>query len=133
MGTILLVLLIILIAGSNLCFTSSENLPKIIIGREISNKTEISLQKGERFIILLETRLSTGYDWEIKQPIPECIQIIEDFILYKEVKKPEVGGYEFHLFKLKAKKRGSGILIFQYKRKWEKKSLKTREIKVYIK
>ncbi len=133
MGTILLILLIVLTAGNNLCFTSSENELKIIIGREISDKTEISLQKGEKFIILLETRLSTGYDWEIKQPVPECIQIIEDFILYKEVEKPKVGGYEFHLFKLKAKKKGSGTLIFQYKRKWEKKSLKTREIKIYVK
>ncbi len=109
----------------------SDEYLKMYVGKEYREAERIFVKKDDVLIVLLETYLSTGYDWKIKKPLPEGVKILEDFILYKEQKKEMEGGGEFHLFKLKVSK--NCTITFQYRRKWEKEPLETKKLIISVK
>ena len=97
-----------------------------------SSETVI-IKEGKTVTFLLETQLGTGYDWKLKKPIPPIIELIEDSILSKQLDLPVVGGSESRLFKFRTIKKGNGILIFQYKRNWEKNINPLKTLKINVK
>lgn len=94
----------------------------------------VTLREGTIVTFLLETKLSTGYDWKLEQPASSVIEVLEDSAVSKKPDLPVLGGSENHLFKFRAVKKGNAILTFLYKRSWGKNidPIKTLNIKVVV-
>jgi predicted secreted protein len=94
----------------------------------------VAIREGVSVTFLLETQLSTGYDWELEKPVSAIVEVIDDSVSGKEPDLTVMGGSENHLFKFRAVKKGNAILTFLYKRSWEKNMdpLKILKIKVVV-
>ena len=83
--------------------------------------------------VKLETQLGTGYSWKAVEFNAGLLEFLEDSVVKPSGEKL-VGTKEHHLFRFKAKAKGTTALKMHYSRQWEKDvpPLKTYEIKVQI-
>jgi inhibitor of cysteine peptidase len=83
--------------------------------------------------VKLETQLGTGYSWKAVKFNAGLLEFLEDSVVKPSGEKL-VGTKEHHLFRFRAKAKGTTALKMHYSRQWEKDvpPLKTYEIKVQI-
>jgi inhibitor of cysteine peptidase len=87
---------------------------------KIIDSTDISQVKpGENFLIVLESNPTTGYSWELSQPLNKnYIKLINAKYVSAESRLSGAAGKEVWTFK--ALKPGETLISFSYLRSWEK-------------
>jgi inhibitor of cysteine peptidase len=81
-------------------------------------ETEIEAEKGTKFVVVLESNPTTGYQWQLAQPADESV--VELVSTEYEKKGSEIGSGGTDLWTFKAKGVGNTKLDFVYVRPWEK-------------
>lgn len=97
--------------------------------------TKVESNKSEYIdgdTIILKGNPSTGYSWECVESVPGLVKIEESTVYLGE--KDVVGAPSLFKFKLKPVKDGSELLIFMYRRSWEKSApVKSLQFNVTVK
>jgi inhibitor of cysteine peptidase len=74
---------------------------------------------GKMFTVTLESNASTGYSWEIAEPLDETkVKLVES--LYNAAKTDRVGAAGVELWVFKAVGAGETTISMKYVRPWEK-------------
>lgn len=82
--------------------------------------------------IVLEGNASTGYSWECVESVPGLVTIEENTVSLGS--ENMVGAPSLYKFKLIPVKDGDELLIFMYRRSWEKSApLKSKQFNVSVK
>ena len=86
---------------------------------------------GESFEVRLEASKTSGYSWTVSLPL-KSLQIIG--LISEDVKQQasSVGSSSVQSFKFEARSPGNVILIFKYRRSWEKDTPPRYERKYYV-
>ncbi len=90
--------------------------------------TEIVVEAGETFEIVLEGNFTTGYRWELQQQL-DAISLISD---ETRAGGGAPGSPGTQHFKLVAESGGRYSLAFAYRRPWEDTNLEERRIDVQV-
>ncbi len=103
--------------------------------REYSDSTSaIDVKVGKEFVLSLSSNRTTGYQWQLAEPLDETILELKDS-KYKapETKRVGAGGQE--VFTFKAVGKGETNISLKYVRSWEKdvppEKSKTFSVTVY--
>ena len=100
-----------------------------------TNGNAIQAKAGEEFTITLESNRTTGYGWELAQPLDESIVKLagSDYKAPQDVRMVGQGGEEVWTFK--AVDKGTTQISMKYVRSWEKDTppAKTQEYTVTVK
>lgn len=109
------VIFIILLCGGLVILSPAQAQPK----QYQYPPRPIEASPGEEFIIILTANWTTGFSWQLAQPVNESIVTV----LRTEYKPSEPvldgsGGKEFWTFRAKAA--GTTTISFKYARPWEK-------------
>ena len=72
---------------------------------------------GENLTIRLEVNASTGYQWQLEEPIPASVTLISSDVEASDARR--VGAAGTQVIVLAARTRGSGTLVFALRRSWE--------------
>jgi predicted secreted protein len=91
--------------------------------------TEIAVEAGETFEVVLEGNFTTGYRWELERR-PDAITLVSDE-MRAGGDAPGSAGTQ-HL-KLVGESSGSYSLLFAYRRPWEDSKLDERLLNVQVK
>ncbi len=79
----------------------------------------VEVTAGKMFTLTLESNPSTGYQWEIVQPLDETkVKLVEQ--LYNAAKTDRVGAAGVELWVFKAVAPGETTISMKYVRPWEK-------------
>jgi predicted secreted protein len=79
----------------------------------------IEAKVGERFTVAIPEQAGLAYTWSLEASPPEnTIELVKEE--FDQVGEGGIGGAANHLFIFKAKKAGSGALVFHYMRGYEK-------------
>jgi inhibitor of cysteine peptidase len=107
--------------------------PVVTIITEMDNGREIVVPLDSVIEVKLETRLSTGYSWNVVEFNAQLLEFLEDSVVRTPGERL-VGTKEHHLFRFRTKAKGCTALKMNYHRQWEKTvpPLKTYEIKLEI-
>jgi predicted secreted protein len=95
--------------------------------RSFRDPTEIVVEAGEAFEIVLEGNFTTGYRWELRQQ--------SGISLISEEMRPggdAPGSAGTQHFRLEAESGGRHSLAFAYRRPWEDANLEERRIDVRV-
>lgn len=108
-------ILIILLCGGLVMISSAQAEPK----QYQYPPKPIEVAPGEEFVIVLKANWTTGFSWQLAQPVNESVITV----LRSEYKPSEPvldgsGGREFWTFRAKAA--GTTTVPFKYVRTWEK-------------
>jgi predicted secreted protein len=96
--------------------------------RSFRDRTEIAVQVGEVFEIVLGGNFTTGYRWELTQQ-PDAISMMSDE-MRAHGEAPGSAGTQH--FQLAAESGGRFLLEFSYRRPWEDASADERRIEVQV-
>jgi predicted secreted protein len=96
--------------------------------RSFRDPTEIVVEAGETFEIVLEGNFTTGYRWEL-QKLVDAIALESDEM---RAGGDAPGSRGTQHFKLAAKSDGRYLLEFAYRRPWEDTNLDERRIDVEV-
>jgi len=77
-------------------------------------------KKGDTFTIALPSNPTTGYKWQLAQPLAVKSIVGISKSEYKPKKTGLIGSGGTQVFTLRARRQGTIHLIFEYKRPWEK-------------
>jgi len=81
----------------------------------------IEAKKGERFTISIPEVAGTAYSWDlVASPPEETVQLVATEVGRPAEAEGMYGGPQIRFFIFKAKKPGSGALVFHYMRVFEK-------------
>ena len=91
----------------------------------------VKAKVNTKFLIQLESRLSTGFSWKLIE-YPEYLSIVQEGVKTEE--KNKTGGIDIQEFILKSSEKGEFTITFQYGEHWKKKPKyeKASKIKVVI-
>ncbi len=79
----------------------------------------VEVAAGKMFTLTLESNPSTGYQWEISQPLDETkVKLVES--LYNTPKRDRVGAAGVELWVFRAVGSGQTTISMKYVRPWEK-------------
>ncbi|MEI6832327.1 MAG: protease inhibitor I42 family protein, partial [Candidatus Omnitrophota bacterium] len=88
---------------------------------ELKQAKVIKVQLGQNFTITLEANKTTGYEWQLANPLDESmVQLISSEYLTRKTKLLGVGGKQ--VWVLKALKTGKMTISFKYIRPREKEN-----------
>lgn len=128
LNTLLLITMIFLTG----CFTSKE----IYVNASVSGN-QIELKKGQTLVVTLKSNPTTGYQWEIIEPVEPFMQQKgkAEFEPSEAGDRPRSGRGGKEIFRFKTKKRGETTLKLVYHRPWEEEvePLKTFTLKIKVK
>ncbi|MGB1204306.1 MAG: protease inhibitor I42 family protein [Chitinophagales bacterium] len=115
-----------------ICKTKSDNLKQEksdILGKTETKKVEV----GKDFEIKLKANVTTGYQWFLDEKYDKNIVSLlkQDYVADKTA-QPMVGSGGTAIFSLKAKKKGTTNLKFEYKRFHEKTATETKIYNIEI-
>ncbi len=113
-----------------------DNMNKTVMLDITSNGKEVELKVGDELQIELEGAGGTGYWWYFDKLDSGLLELIsEETRSIRDQGKEMVGGPVIGIWKLRAKKPGSGVIRMKYFRSWEDsdKAVKQFEISVVIK
>lgn len=88
-------------------------------------------KKGDRFTIELPSNPTTGYKWQLAQPLAVKSIVGISKSEYKPKKTGLIGSGGTQVFTLRARRQGTIHIIFEYKRPWEKDT-EPAEIKEFV-
>jgi len=124
----LLLLAMIFLTG---CFGSKE----IYVNTSVSGD-QIELKKGQTLVVTLKSNPTTGYQWEIIEPVEPVMQQKGkvEFEPSKADDRPRSGKGGKETFRFKTKNRGETTLKLVYHRPWEEEvePLKTFTLKIKV-
>ncbi len=83
-----------------------------------SAATDITVKQGERFTIALDGNRTTGYQWQLAQPLDTAIVTLIGSSYQPAGNVPGAGGREVLTFQTQGK--GSATIDLEYVRPWEK-------------
>jgi len=102
-------------------FSFAENVPV----------NTINVMQGEEFKITLESNRTTGYQWQLAQPLDSSmVEFIASEYLNKDGRVPGQGGEEIWSFR--AVDPGKTEIYFKYVRPWETDELPAKEEKFVV-
>jgi len=93
---------------------------------------KLRVKPGQTFNISLKSNPSTGYMWQIQNPIDKTKLVIINKI-FSPGKKNLAGSPGKEVWKFKALKKGTIFIEFAYKRSWENQIAKRETYAVAIK
>jgi predicted secreted protein len=96
--------------------------------RSFRDPTEIVVEAGETFEIVLEGNFTTGYRWELQQGL-DGVSLISDEM---RAGGDAPGSAGTQHFKLAVESDGRYSLVFAYRRPWEDSNLDERRIDVQV-
>jgi predicted secreted protein len=96
--------------------------------RSFRDQTEIVVEVGEVFEIVLEGNFTTGYRWDLTER-PDAISLISDEM---RAGSEVPGSPGTQHFQLSTESGGSYSLVFSYRRPWEDASADERRIDVRV-
>ena len=93
--------------------------PPLAVGIDYSGKT-IQLYEGQALIVTLESKPTTGFQWELVEITEDILKKNTDEYIAPEQKEPPIagaGGEERWIFQ--ALKPGTGQISMEYNQPWE--------------
>ena len=120
---------------ANPTYGSWQSHPEVFFVRSgESTGMRIDAKVGQKFIIVLDSNPTTGYDWEFSGLVPESPVMVQDDVFLPEA-PGRMGAGGKKLFWFSADKAGITTLNFEYKRSWEKNvpPLKMKSFEVNVK
>jgi inhibitor of cysteine peptidase len=107
------------ILGGTLMATD-ESKEKAIFAVSQGSETRISVKTSQDFCLKIESNPSTGYGWELDQPLDETM--LE--LVGRDVEQPRAstmaGAPQFEIWAFRALKTGETTIFLKYVRPWEK-------------
>jgi len=91
----------------------------------------IKVRPGHTFSISLKSNPSTGYMWQIQNPIDKTLLIIVNKTFAPQ-KRKLAGSPGKEVWRFKALKKGTIFIEFAYKRSWEKEIVKRTTYSIVI-
>lgn len=128
-GSVLLLTLLVALTVATGCSPQQQEV-KASIG---DNGREMQLKKGQPLVVTLEANPTTGYSWEVAEPLDEQV--------LRQVGEPEfkaesdlVGAGGVQILRFEALNAGQTALKLAYRRSWEKdvEPLNTFSIQVVV-
>lgn len=94
-----------------------------------AQENKISVNAGKNFMIELKSNPTTGYKWQLAEPLNErIVKLVSSDYLAPNTNLVGAGGKEIWIFK--AVKKGEAKIILDYLRPWEK--VKPEIMNVYL-
>ncbi len=107
--------MILILAGFALIIAGCAEKPSMIVTAQ-QNDSQIKIAKGAVFQVKLESRLSTGYGWELVSGTTIVTLRGKPDVVTEE--KDKTGGIDYEIFNFRADSPGETILVFNYRRPW---------------
>jgi predicted secreted protein len=92
---------------------------------------KITVKKGQRFVLTLESNRTTGYEWFAIFDT-SVISVISQKYVPSSLSPTVMGSSGKDIFAFKSLAKGTTTLKMLYKREWEKKPLKVRKYLINI-
>jgi predicted secreted protein len=86
---------------------------------------DLSVKRGDKFKIEVESNLSTGYGWHIISFNEDILKLISSEFVAKLTN--QIGSSGIERFNFEAKKAGTTSVQMVYKRAWEEQAMKLKE------
>ncbi|MEI8349296.1 MAG: protease inhibitor I42 family protein [Candidatus Omnitrophota bacterium] len=106
----------------------------VLFGKETRSPVEIiTIEPGNRFMIKLESNRTTGFQWQLGQPLDKSkLQLLRTEYITSNPKI--IGGEGKEVWVFKALAPGRAVIVFKYVRPWEKEESepKTKSFVVLI-
>ena len=96
--------------------------------RSFRDQTEIAVEVGEIFEVVLGGNFTTGYRWALTER-PDAISLVSDEMRASGAAPGSAGTQHFRLV---AESGGRFSLVFSYRRPWEDASSDERRIDVHV-
>ena len=96
-------------------------------------QASVHLNKGEELTVKVETNPSTGYDWHMSNPLPECISLKSTAFEQKtKSERPLMGAPSIKVLKFTATDVCSGVINLKYNRPWDELDDSTASITIHV-
>ncbi len=99
--------------------------------RNPSDPHRITVKPGQTFKIKLEANPTTGFTWQMQNPIDKSLLTVLNKSFTAKGKSAGSPGEE--VWQFKALKKGTIFLTFAYRRSWESEVQKRESYTIYIK
>lgn len=101
--------------------------------REQDNGRTVTIARGSRFAIELESNPSTGFNWDIAEPLPVSVDLTSQG-RSGGISGEQVGTPGHQRFDFTAKAAGKGEIVMGYRRSWQKgvEPAKTFRLRIII-
>ena len=107
--------MILTLVGSVLIICGCAEKPSLVVTAQ-QNDSQINVTRGAVFQVKLESRLSTGYGWELVSGAGIVTQKGKPDVITEE--KDKTGGRDYEVFNFRADSQGETVLTFHYRRPW---------------
>jgi inhibitor of cysteine peptidase len=125
-GSIVIMLVALAVAG---CGSSQD------VRLSLTKDENINVHKGQVIIIELKANHTTGYEWQVLEETNKGIlnPVGEGEYITNTADKRRMGSGGTEIYRFKAVAKGEAILIFEYKRPWEKKEpIKRYRVRIMV-
>jgi len=125
----LIFLLIFMFTAFNACTQSSS----VLSFTEKDNGSSISMDKGQRFEIKLESNMTTGYSWQLPEDAGgKVVSMVSSEYIETEKDKEMVGAGGVETFIFEAKEAGQVEIMLEYVRPWEENTEPEKVFKIKV-
>ena len=114
-------------------FTACTQSNGVFSFTEKDNGSSISLDKGQRIEIKLDSNITTGYSWKLPENADaKIVSLVSSEYIESEKDKEMVGTGGIETFIFEAKEAGQAEIILEYVRPWEKNTEPEKIFKLKI-
>lgn len=105
----------------------------IALAEVADNGRTVVVPIGAKVTITLQSNPTTGYQWEIVDPLPSCLAVIaEPSMVAGQRSETLVGAPGQWRATLRAERRGEGTVLITYQRAWEKQAMAAKSFRVTV-
>ena len=116
-----------------LIYTALASVPQVKIGfGKGGGVASLQLHREQEFKVMLVTHPSTGYDWTLSAPLPECIELLCESYRSLRIQPRVVGSHSVVMKTFKATGVCSGLISYEYTRPSERGSARNARTTITV-